>query len=296
MNSFQAASPPLSAAVTQMFNTLESAAEQMMVHRDFQAAFDTCLSGLESLAGLEPEDSRCAELKAGFCILGIQALAELNQWRDVLCWVLQQYEQEKIPAKIMQMCILLYSKVGEPAVMQEVTRAWLHYPSNSRATSFRTVAELYLLHVLVPLGEADEARELVRGEVFSSAFTEEHRQTALDIIEEKERQNQDPPLNPRMSGSSDVTEHPVSSQGTLVHKLEAVIRFLYRKLLMIGSGSFPFRRIFLTAILLYMLFFRMDPALPSAFMWISKLLQLLKQMWNAMFAPYYQAVTQSKGL
>lgn len=130
MNSFQAASPPLSAAVTQMFNTLESAAEQMMVHRDFQAAFDTCLSGLESLAGLEPEDSRwgswsfthmfnwklgflcynrnicscrCAELKAGFCILGIQALAELNQWRDVLCWVLQQYEQEKIPAKIMQM-------------------------------------------------------------------------------------------------------------------------------------------------------------------------------------------------
>lgn len=108
--------------------------------------------------------------------------------------------------------ILLYSKVGEPAVMQEVTRAWLHYPSNSRATSFGTVAELYLLHVLVPLGEADEARELVTGEVFS-AFTEEHRQTALDIIEEKERQNQDPPLNPRMSGSSDVTEHPVSSQG-----------------------------------------------------------------------------------
>uniref|UniRef100_A0A3Q0QXK2 Peroxisomal biogenesis factor 26 n=1 Tax=Amphilophus citrinellus TaxID=61819 RepID=A0A3Q0QXK2_AMPCI len=289
-------SPPLSAAATQMFSTLDSAAEQMMVHRDFQAAFDTCHRGLESLAALDPEDSRCGELKAGFCILGIQALAELNQWRDVLCWVLQQYEQEQIPAKLMQMCILLYSKVGEPAGMQEAARVWLHCPLNSRAAGFGTVAELYLLHVLVPLGQKEEARELITGEVGSSAFTEEQRQTALDVVEEKERQTQDPPLNPRMSGSSDITEHPVSSQGTLIHKLEAMLRFIYRKFQMAGSGSFSLRKIFLAVVLLYMLLFRMDPALPSSFMWISKFLQLLKQMWTAMFAPYYQSVTQSKGL
>lgn len=47
---------------------------------------------------------RCGDFKAGFCILGIQALAEMNQWQGVFSWVLQQYEhQEKIPAKIMQM-------------------------------------------------------------------------------------------------------------------------------------------------------------------------------------------------
>lgn len=293
---FSVPSPPLSAAVTQMFSTLDSAAEQMMVHRDFQAAFDTCHRGLESLAALDPEDSSYGELKAGFCILGIQALAELNQWRDVLCWVLQQYEQEQIPAKIMLMCILLYSKVGEPAGMQEAARVWLYCPLNSRAVGFRTVAELYLLHVLVPLGQNEEARELITGGVGRSAFTEEQRQMALDVVEEKEWQTQDPPLNPRMSGSSDITEHPVSSQGTLIHKLEAVLRFIYRKFQMAGSGSFPLRKIFLAAVLLYMLLFRMDPALPSSFMWISKFLQLLKQMWTAMFAPYYQSVTQSKGL
>lgn len=44
------------------------------------------------------------ELKAGFCIVGIQALAELNQWPGVLAWVSHHYEhQEDIPAKILQM-------------------------------------------------------------------------------------------------------------------------------------------------------------------------------------------------
>lgn len=43
------------------------------------------------------------ELKAGFCILGIQALAEMNEWPAVLPWILRQYEQERIPAKLMQM-------------------------------------------------------------------------------------------------------------------------------------------------------------------------------------------------
>lgn len=47
---------------------------------------------------------RLAELKAGFCIVGLQALAEMNQWPGVLPWLLQQYEQpERMAAKIMQM-------------------------------------------------------------------------------------------------------------------------------------------------------------------------------------------------
>ncbi|XP_068442919.1 peroxisome assembly protein 26 [Clinocottus analis] len=286
-------SPSPTSSITQMFSMLDTAAEQMMVLKDFSAAFETCDRGLESLANMGQEDSRCGDFKAGFCILGIQAQAELNQWHGVSSWVLQQYEQqEKIPAKIMQMCILLYSKVGEPASMQEAARVWLHCPSNSRATGFRTVAELYLLHVLVPLGHRDEAVELIVGEVGSAAFTEEQRQTALDVVEEREQQDKEPPLNPSISPNSEITAQPVSTRGSVIGKLEAMLRFLYRKVLATGSGSFPLRKVFLAAVLLYMLFLRMDPALPSSFMWISKLLQLLKQMWTAMFAPYYQALTQ----
>ncbi|XP_062239109.1 peroxisome assembly protein 26 [Platichthys flesus] len=277
-----------------MLNMLEAAAEQMVVHRDFQAAFDTCDRSLQSLCGPEAEDSRSAEFKAGFCTIGIQALAELNQWPGVLPWVLQQYElQEKIPAKIMQMCILLYSKVGEPAVMQEAARVWLHCPSNSKASGFGTVAELHLLHVLVPLGRTDEARELIVGEVGGRAFTEDQRRTALDVVDEREQQNLEPTLNP---GGEPNSAHSVSNKGAVVHKLTAMLRFLYKKLFMTGSGSFSLRRIFVAAVLVYMLLLRMDPARPSSFLWISKLLELLKQMWSTMVAPYYHSLTQRKGL
>ncbi|KAM6961807.1 peroxisome assembly protein 26 [Tautogolabrus adspersus] len=290
-------SPPLTSPATQVSSMLETAAEQVMVYKDFQAAFETCNRGLESLANMEQEDNRFGELKAGFCILGIQALAELNQWHGVLSWVLQQYEhQEKIPAKIMQMCILLYSKVGEPAVMHAAARVWLHCPSNSKVTGFGTVAELYLLHVLVPVGQEDEALELIMGEVGSTAFTEDQRQAALEVLEEKEKQHEEAPLDPGLSPDPEICGTAVSNQGSVIHKLETMLRFLYRKLFLTGSGSFPLRRVFLAAVLLYMLLFRLDPALPSSFMWISKLLQVLRQMWRAMFAPYYQALPQSTGL
>lgn len=287
-------SPPPPSSFTPMLNMLDTAAEQLMVHRDFQTAFDTCDKALQSLYNVEQEDNRCGELKAGFCTLGIQALAEMNHWHGVLSWVLQQYgHHEKIPAKIMQMCILLYSKVEEPAVIQEAARVWLHCLPNSRVAGFGTVAELYLLHVLLPLGHIEEAREMVVGEVGSCVFTEEQRQMALDVVEEKEHHSHNLPLNPT---SSEIPSHSTPPQGAVIHKLKAILRFFYRKLVVTGSGSFSLHQFCLVAVLLYMLLIRIDPALPSSFIWISKLYQLLKQMWRAMFAPYYQALSQNKGL
>lgn len=51
-------SPPLAPSATRLFGMLDTAAEQMMVHKDFQAAFDTCDGGLESLACMDQEDHR----------------------------------------------------------------------------------------------------------------------------------------------------------------------------------------------------------------------------------------------
>jgi len=46
---------------------------------------------------------RSSDVRFSLCIIGIQALAELNQWEQVLSWVLEIYEiPEKIPAKILQ--------------------------------------------------------------------------------------------------------------------------------------------------------------------------------------------------
>lgn len=255
-----------------------------MILQDFQAVFDTCNKGLQSVSCVEQEEHRYAEFKAGFCILGIQALAEMNRWPGVLFWVLQQYEQqEKIPAKVLQLCILLYSKVCEPAVMQETVQVWLRCPANSSTSGFRMVAELYLLHILVPLGHSEEARVLVTGQVGSIAFTEGHRRTALEVIEEKERDTQEPE-NP---AEPEVPTKPVSPRGSLVQKLQALLLFLQRSVGLSGSGCFPLRSLFLAAVLLYMLFVRMDPAGASSFTWISGLLQLIRQMWKTLLAPYH---------
>uniref|UniRef100_A0A3B3YVN5 Peroxisome assembly protein 26 n=1 Tax=Poecilia mexicana TaxID=48701 RepID=A0A3B3YVN5_9TELE len=280
--------PPFSCSSPKLFHMLDSAAELMMVQGDFQGAFDACNAGLENLGRLEPED-RSEEIKIGFCILGIQALAELNQWRGAFSWVMQHYgQQENVPAKIMQLCILLYSKVKQPAVMQQATRAWLHNPQNVRAAGFRLVAELYLLHILLPLGQLDEAREFVSGDFGRSTFTEEQRRKALDVVEEKSRQNQEDPINPEETPDPGAGQsQPDSTQrcfaGPLLHKVEAVFRTFYRKCLRTGSNSSPLQKLLLAAILLYMLLFRLDSAFPSSYMWIVKLLQLIKQTWRAKF-------------
>lgn len=238
--------------------------------------------------------------------------------------------------------------------MQEAARVWLHCPANSRATGFGTVAELYLLHVLVPLGHTDEAVELIAGEVGSNAFTEDQRQTALDVVEEKQRQNLEHPLNPGNSPNSETT---VSSQGLILQFSSYEIN--YRKVQMMNKESLCDCVCVLQELLpinfkpcsglstescsaparspcgesswlpsFFICFFfvwiqvrlnvlcssvsphgllkyktfnwkslcSFPAALPSSFIWISKLLQLLRQMWRAMFAPYYQALTQSKEL
>lgn len=44
------------------------------------------------------------EVKCSLCVVGIQALAEMNRWREVLSWVLQYYQDpEKLPPKVLEL-------------------------------------------------------------------------------------------------------------------------------------------------------------------------------------------------
>lgn len=280
-------SPSISSVQSTLFDHLDTAVEYLMVYKDFQLAFDTCEKANESLHKIE-NDSNCryCELKDSLCIVGIQALAELNQWRRVLGWVLQQYgSAEKIPAKITVMCILLYSKVGEPATMDNVSHDWLLFPDNKSFPGYRTVAECYLLHVLLPLGRIEEARQLLSSNIGQTAFTADQRLVALDLIESHNKpQETDLPV-----ATSEVPPQMVpkkaSSRGSVVQRL------VFRLISIAQSRwkNISLRHMFLGIFLLYLLLVKMDPALPSSFPWVLKLLQLLKQMWNAMFGPYYKA-------
>lgn len=274
-----------SSNIAAMQGLLDTTAEEFILNKDFKTIFETCDTVLKKIANSEMEDERSEDIKAAFCILGIQALAELNEWNYVLPWALEQYEhQEKIPPKIMQMCILLYTKVGEAGVLLDVASIWLHCLSNSRAAEYGSVMELYLLYVLLPLGHLEKAQELIQGEVGLCALTEEQRQTALAIVEQKVLQN----VLPRdLANTSEVSLQTAKPQGAILNKLGAILKYLYRKLLM--TSSFHLHKLFLFAVLIYILLIRNDPAHPSSFMWISKLNQLLRQTWRALFAIHYPA-------
>lgn len=277
---------------------VDAALEYLMVKKDFQAALDTCEKGLESLGSFaEQEDSsfKYAELKAALTIVGIQALAELNQWCGVLSWVLQQYgETENIPAKIIQMCILLYVKVGERAVMKDAVCDWLHCSGNMSQSGFSSVAELYFLHILVPMGHTAEALEMLETDVGRVAFTDEQRQAARSLVDiQNEKNATSSSTNPESVGVT--TTSSASKQDKLTQRLTSIMRLLYRGLSVasVRIRSISLRRVFLALILLYLLLVRIDPALPSAFPQLLRLHGLLQQTWTTMFGPYYKANSRS---
>ncbi|XP_069484788.1 peroxisome assembly protein 26 isoform X1 [Ambystoma mexicanum] len=86
---------------------LNEASDLLVVHRDFAAALEVCERGCLAITA-DPEshgDYSCMDVKTSLCIVGIQALAEMNRWREVLSWLLQYYEvPEKLPVKLLEMC------------------------------------------------------------------------------------------------------------------------------------------------------------------------------------------------
>ncbi|KAF6340140.1 peroxisomal biogenesis factor 26 [Rhinolophus ferrumequinum] len=99
--------PAQSAAVV----LLEEAADFLVVHRDFQAALQTCERACQSLANdalLDDAAGISLEVKCSLCVVGIQALAEMDRWQQVLSWVLQYYQvPEKLPPKVLELWLLL---------------------------------------------------------------------------------------------------------------------------------------------------------------------------------------------
>ncbi|XP_071623403.1 peroxisome assembly protein 26 isoform X2 [Heliangelus exortis] len=207
---------------------LEEAVDLLVLHRDFAAAVEKCEAGCDSLdpgAGSSPESS--AEVKCSLCVVGIQALAEMNRWREVLSWVLQYYHvPQHLPPKVVELCILLYSKVREPQVMLEVGSSWLGDETNKSLPEYGSLLELYLLHVLLPLGRFEGAEELVCG---CDAFDSEQQQALLGTVYESRCQwTQEEKMHSAAEEHQDAATESVL--GALSQKLLTVLTLLCRAL------------------------------------------------------------------
>uniref|UniRef100_A0A8C7A397 Peroxisomal biosis factor 26 n=1 Tax=Nothoprocta perdicaria TaxID=30464 RepID=A0A8C7A397_NOTPE len=257
---------------------LEEATDLLVLHRDFAAALERCEAGCGSLgpAGAEKMPifiSSSAEVKCSLCVVGIQALAEMNRWREVLPWLLQYYEApEQLPAKVLELCILLYSKVREPQVMLEVGSSWLRDITNKSLPEYSSLLELYLLRVLLPLGQFEEAEELVRGcEALDSA-----QQLALlrTICESQCQWSQQEEMHSVAEEQQGTTREAVLALGTL-QALTSISSHFY---------LIPYKKMLLAVFMLYLVV-RLDPASPTSLPFLYRLVQLFRQAWAAVFPP-----------
>nr|XP_054487777.1 peroxisome assembly protein 26 [Agelaius phoeniceus] len=270
---------------------LEEAADLLVLHRDFAAAVERCEAGCDSLGpgpGPGPGHESFAEVKCSLCVVGIQALAEMNRWREVLSWVLQYYHvPEHLPPKVLELCILLYSKVRELQVMLEVSSSWLGSPANQRLPEFGSLLELYLAQVLLPLGRFGAAEELVRG---CSALDSERRLQLLGTIGDSRCRwaRREEETRPGAEERQDPATETLL--GVLSQKLLTMLTLLRRALRSMSNHFYllPYKKMLLATFLLYLVVVRLDPASPTSLPFIYKLVQLFRQAWAAVLSPIHR--------
>ncbi|NWY75150.1 PEX26 protein, partial [Erithacus rubecula] len=265
---------------------LEEAADLLVLHRDFAAALERCEAGCDSLGpGPGPEPGTGSEVKCSLCVVGIQALAEMNRWREVLSWVLQYYhEPEHLPPKVLELCILLYSQVGEPQVMLEVGSSWLRAQANQGLPELGPLLELFLAQVLLPLGRFEGAERLVRG----CPGLHGQQQLLSSILESRSRWAQRQQTRPADGERQDPAA--ATLMGVLSQKLLAMLTLLRRALRSMSNHFYllPYKKMLLATFLLYLVVVRLDPASPTSLPFIYKLVQLFRQAWAAVLSPIHR--------
>ncbi|NXR32539.1 PEX26 protein, partial [Zosterops hypoxanthus] len=228
-----------------------------------------------------------AEVKCSLCVVGIQALAEMNRWREVLSWVLQYYHvPEQLPPKVLELCILLYSQVREPQVMLEAGSTWLRAQANQRLPELGSLLELYLEQVLLPLGLFEGAEELVRG---CAGLDSEQQLALLSTVREscRRRAQREETTSPAEEQQEPATE---TALGVLSQKLLTMLTLLRRALRSMSNHFYllPYKKMLLATFLLYLVVVRLDPASPTSLPFIYKLVQLFRQAWAAMLSPIHR--------
>ncbi|XP_073477630.1 peroxisome assembly protein 26 isoform X1 [Aquarana catesbeiana] len=259
---------------------LDAAADLLVLERNFAGALALCERGLQILSA-DGGDTKNGQVKASLCVIGIQALAEMEQWREVLPWLFQYYQSaQEMPHNIMELCLLLYSSVKQPHVMLDLSRDWLKDPKNQLLPGYQKVSELHLLRILLPLGHFSEAEELARD---PGAFTTQQQEVVLTAVAEERRRLKQAEEEAQIErpGEPDCP----SAAGHLQARREHVVRCLYGALSVVVTWvrRIPLQRVLVALLLMSVILLRLDPASPLSQGPIAHLLLLLRQIATNIF-------------
>ncbi|KAG8544700.1 hypothetical protein GDO81_022037, partial [Engystomops pustulosus] len=260
---------------------LDAATDLLVLERNFPGALEMCERGLQIIS-TEPGERRNNQVKASLVVIAIQALAEMERWREVLPWMLQYYQSpQEIPHNIMEMCLLLYSRVKQPHVMLELSRDWLRGQVTRPSLQYKRVAELHLLNILLPLGHFSEAEDLA---VDPRVFTKQQQEAALTAVREEKRRQEEKEaaqieseqqnqrtLSPSGTGTQiplrlyqcreKLLSYELCIAGNVRGKYLQVARLLYRALsaAVTWTRRIPLRNTLLALLLLSVIILRLDP-------------------------------------
>ncbi|XP_040292970.1 peroxisome assembly protein 26 isoform X3 [Bufo bufo] len=234
------------------FSLLDAATDLLVLERNFAGALELCERGLQIIT-TEPRDTKNDQVKAALVVIAIQALAEMERWREVLPWLLQYYRPQEMPHNIMEMCLLLYSRVKQPHVMLELSRDWLR-----------------------------EAEELAQD---PQLFSKQQQEVVLTAVREEKRRLEREEEEAKVERERVSHEQSVSPSGNVRARYLQVAQLIYGALsaALTWTRKIPLRLVLLALLLMSVILLRLDPASPASQGPILRLLLLFRQTFTSLF-------------
>ncbi|XP_071960213.1 uncharacterized protein [Antedon mediterranea] len=125
-------------------------------------------------------------MKECLCIIGVQALAEMSRWQDVLPFLQTQYGPvQQFPPKLVQLCMVLNVHVDNHKQAQEIYKQYSNQSARKLSSEQHThFIELLFAHVLFPQEKWTEAVKIIETD---QILKTDKKLALLKILREKEK-------------------------------------------------------------------------------------------------------------
>jgi hypothetical protein len=143
------------------FRDVIDRANDCLLFRRFEECLDVCRHNIEVAKNYIEDERACAAIEA-LVAIAIQAYAELNRWLEVVPFVAQTYNGlEECPPLIARLCLSLHAKLKDDVTCTVIASIWLKNPTNCSRAEYRSLAEAYVMQVLLPAQRWDDVRNFL---------------------------------------------------------------------------------------------------------------------------------------
>ncbi|XP_077987385.1 peroxisome assembly protein 26-like [Glandiceps talaboti] len=233
-----------------------------------------------------------SDLVESLCILIVQAYGETSQHQQVLPFLKECYHGIRhLPAKLIQICILLYGKFEDFETAEPVFREWKKFPPNQRLPAYPGILEVYILNILLPQMKCSEAIRLAD----SDTVVNIDRKIAIIKFVKKFENAVAQEKTTEQDGAGKDQQN--EGKGVVFPKgFNASIQKLGQHLFSsIPFANFTFiKRLAVVAVFLYLILFKTNLDTVSGLAYASQLWRGIVRIWKSMFAPYHVASTSQQ--